>query len=255
MSRSHAIRESIELPRIRMKHIYMDHNATTPVRPEVLEAMLPFFRDKFGNASSIHTFGQDARAAVEEARAKVAEALGADSSEIYFTSGGTESDNMAIKGIAYASRKRGNHIITSRIEHHAVLHTCRQLEREGFEVTYVPVDRYGVVDPGDIRSSMRASLTAPQVGWITNTSLPRTSSSSFTSSSPSGKGLIFTLPSGMPRYSLILPANAGLARPANSLRLLIFCLSFMSYCHYFYSSFFCSLCYKDRKLSPSCYYP
>jgi len=138
-----------------MKSVYMDHNATTPVRPEVLEAMLPFFRDKFGNASSIHTFGQDARAAVEEARAKVAEALGADSSEIYFTSGGTESDNMAIKGIAYASRKRGNHIITSRIEHHAVLHTCRQLEREGFEVTYVPVDRYGVVDPGDIGSSMR----------------------------------------------------------------------------------------------------
>ena len=135
----------------------MDHNATTPVRSEVLDAMLPFFNESFGNASSIHTFGQDARDAIEKAREKVAEALGADSSGVYFTSGGTESDNAAIKGIAHASRGKGNHIVTSALEHHAVLHTCRQLEKEGLEVTYVPVDRYGMVDPDDVRKALKGS--------------------------------------------------------------------------------------------------
>ncbi len=133
----------------------MDHNATTPVRSEVLEAMLPFFNESFGNASSIHTFGQDARDAIEKAREKVAEALGADSSGVYFTSGGTESDNAAIKGIAHVNKGKGNHIITSALEHHAVLHTCRQLEKEGLEVTYVPVDRYGIVDPDDVRKALK----------------------------------------------------------------------------------------------------
>lgn len=133
-----------------MRRVYLDHNATTPVRPEVLEAMWPFFRDRFGNASSIHAFGQAARAPVEEARARVAALIGASPGEIYFTSGGTESDNLAIKGVAYANRHRGDHVITSVIEHSAVLNSCRFLEREGFTVTYLPVDRDGLVDPEDV---------------------------------------------------------------------------------------------------------
>jgi len=116
--------------------------------------MLPYYREKFGNASSIHTFGQEARAAVEEAREKVAQLIHADPSEIVFTSGGTESDNYAIKGVAYALRDRGRHIITSKAEHHAVLHTCEYLESQGFKVTYLSVDRYGMVDPDDVRRSI-----------------------------------------------------------------------------------------------------
>jgi cysteine desulfurase len=109
--------------------------------------MLPYLREVYGNASSIHLFGREARGAVEEARERVAHLLRADESEVYFTSGGTESDNMAIKGIAYARRGQGNHIITSKIEHHAVLHACMFLEKNGFEVTYLPVDSYGMVNP------------------------------------------------------------------------------------------------------------
>jgi cysteine desulfurase len=130
-----------------MRHIYLDHNATTPVRAEVLEAMMPYFRDRFGNASSIHAFGQAARAPVEEARARVAALIGARPGEVFFTSGGTEADNLALKGVAYANRDRGNHLITTAIEHSAVLSTCRFLEEEGFEVTCLPVDAYGMVDP------------------------------------------------------------------------------------------------------------
>lgn len=127
--------------------IYLDHSATTPVRPEVLEAMLPHFSLGFGNPSSIYTIGQEARKAVDDAREQAARILGARMSEIVFTSGGTESDNAAIKGAAFALRHTGNHIITTAIEHHAVLHTCHQLEGFGFDVTYVPVDEYGIVDP------------------------------------------------------------------------------------------------------------
>ena len=127
--------------------IYLDHSATTPVRPEVLEAMLPHFSLGFGNPSSIYTIGQEARKAVDDAREQAARVLGARMSEIVFTSGGTESDNAALKGTAFALRHTGNHIITTAIEHHAVLHTCHQLERFGFGVTYVPVDEYGIVDP------------------------------------------------------------------------------------------------------------
>ena len=130
--------------------IYLDHSATTPVRSEVLESMLPYFSLGFGNPSSIYTIGQEARKAVDDAREQAAGVLGARMSEIVFTSGGTESDNAALKGAAFALRHTGSHIITTAIEHHAVLHTCHQLERFGFDVTYVPVDEYGIVDPQSI---------------------------------------------------------------------------------------------------------
>jgi cysteine desulfurase len=133
-----------------MRAIYLDYAATTPVDPGIIEAMLPYFREAFGNPSSIHSFGQQARSAVEGAREKVAIFLGAKPAEIIFTSGGTESNNFAIKGIALANRKKGNHIITSAIEHHAVMEPCHFLEREGFEVTFLPVDSQGLVDPQDV---------------------------------------------------------------------------------------------------------
>ncbi|HHY47044.1 MAG TPA: cysteine desulfurase NifS [Firmicutes bacterium] len=138
-----------------MRRVYLDHAATTPVRPEVLDAMVPFFTEKFGNASSIHSFGREARTAVDESRDVVARALGADPAEIIFTSGGTESDNTAIKGVALANRKKGNHIITSAVEHHAVMDSCKSLEQLGFEITFVPVDGTGMVSPDDVRSAMR----------------------------------------------------------------------------------------------------
>jgi cysteine desulfurase len=138
-----------------MKRIYMDHSATTPVAPEVLEAMLPYFSEKFGNASSLHSFGLEARAALEEGREKVARLLGADPEEIIFTSGGTESDNLALKGIAYRNRSEGRHIVTTAIEHPAVLEVCRELERERFQVTYLPTDHDGLVDPIALESALR----------------------------------------------------------------------------------------------------
>ena len=134
--------------------IYMDHSATTPVRPEVLQAMMPHFTSDFGNPSSIYTIGQEARKAVDDARERIARNLGARMSEIVFTSGGTESDNAALKGVAFALRSLGSHIITTTIEHHAVLHTCYQLEQFGFDVTYVPVDEQGIVDPHDILNAI-----------------------------------------------------------------------------------------------------
>ena len=130
--------------------IYMDHSATTPVRPEVLNAMLPYFTSDFGNPSSIYTIGQEARKAVDDARERIARILGARMSEIVFTSGGTESDNAALKGVAFALRALGKHIITTTIEHHAVLHTCYQLEQFGFDITYLPVDEHGLVSPQDV---------------------------------------------------------------------------------------------------------
>jgi len=127
--------------------IYMDHAATTFVKPEVLVAMIPYFTEHFGNPSSIYGIARYSKKAIDTARLQTAKALGADPDEIYFTSGGSESDNWAIKGVALANRKRGNHIITTQIEHHAVLHSCKFLEKEGFEVTYLPVDHFGLVDP------------------------------------------------------------------------------------------------------------
>lgn len=137
-----------------MRRIYLDYAATTPVHPDVMEAMLPYFSQYFGNPSSIHFLGQDARDAVEQARQQVAHLIGAESEEIVFTSGGTEADNLAIKGIALANRDRGNHIITSRIEHHAVLEPCHWLEKQGFSVTYLPVDGYGMVSPDDVKKAL-----------------------------------------------------------------------------------------------------
>ena len=141
-----------------MKRIYLDHNATTPVHPQVLEAMLPFMTDQFGNGSSIHTYGREARNAIDDAREQVAALINAKSpSEIVFTGTGTEADNYAIKGMAELQQTRngGNHIITSSIEHHAVLHTCHHLEKHGFEVTYLPVDRYGQIKLDDLREAIR----------------------------------------------------------------------------------------------------
>ena len=139
-----------------MKRTYLDHAATTPTHPEVVQAMLPYFADSFGNPSSIYSYGQEARGAVEEARVRVAELIGAQSEEIVFTSGGTEADNLALKGVAYAHEHRGNHVITTSIEHHAVLEAARFLERRGFVVTYLPVDQYGLVDPQDVRKAITA---------------------------------------------------------------------------------------------------
>jgi len=132
-----------------MKKIYLDHAATTSTAPAVLEAMIPWFRDRFGNPSSPHTFGREGRAAVETAREKVAALLGAGPMEVVFTSGGTESDTMALWGVARALRDRGNHIVVSSVEHHAVLEPCRELAGEGFEITQLPVDANGMVDPDD----------------------------------------------------------------------------------------------------------
>jgi cysteine desulfurase len=137
-----------------MRRIYLDHAATTPTRPEALNAMLPYFADSFGNPSSIYSQGQEAKGAVEEARTKVAELIGARSEEIVFTSGGTEADNLALKGLAYASEHKGNHIITTSIEHHAVLEACKFLEKRGLEITYLPVDKHGLVDPDDVKKAI-----------------------------------------------------------------------------------------------------
>ena len=134
-----------------MRRVYLDNNATTPVLPEVLEAMRPYFGENFGNASSIHHHGQETRAAVERSRDSVASLLGCRPAEIVFTSGGTEGDNLAVAGLAGA----GDHIITSSVEHHAVLHACKHLEETGCEVTFLPVDGRGLIDPEDVRRALR----------------------------------------------------------------------------------------------------
>jgi len=135
------------------RRVYLDHNASTPVHPEVVAAMLPYFGERFGNPSSIHGFGREAREGVDQAREQIAEFLGAGREELVFVSGGTEADNLAVKGVAGA--RGSGHIITSAIEHHAVLRTCQQLERQGFTATYLPVDATGLVDPDDLARALR----------------------------------------------------------------------------------------------------
>jgi len=137
-----------------MKRIYLDYAATTPTHPEVVQAMLPYFTEVFGNPSTIYSCGQEAKGAIEEARVKVADLIGAKDEEIVFTSGGTEADNFALEGVAFANEGKGNHIITSSIEHHAVLETCKFLERRGFSVTYLPVDKHGLVAPDDVKKAI-----------------------------------------------------------------------------------------------------
>ena len=137
-----------------MKRIYLDYAATTPTHPEVVKAMLPYFTGSFGNPSSLYSCGQEAKGAIQEVRVRVAELIGARDEEIVFTSGGTEADNFALKGVAYANEKKGDHIITSSIEHHAVIESCKFLERRGFKVTYLPVDEYGLVAPDDVREAI-----------------------------------------------------------------------------------------------------
>ena len=148
--------------------IYMDHAATTPVRPEVLDAMLPYFSANFGNPSGIYTLAQESRKAIDAARETVADTLDARMSEIVFTSGGTESDNTAIRGAALALASTGRHIITTSIEHHAVLHTCHALEQYGFDVTYLPVDAAGLIDPDDIGRAIDDETTLVSVMYANN---------------------------------------------------------------------------------------
>jgi len=150
------------------KFIYLDHAATTPVKQEVLEAMLPYFTEKFGNASSIYSIGRESKKAMEEARDKVALALGAQAKEIFFTGSGSEADNWAIKGVAYSNRTKGNHIITTAIEHPAVLHTCQYLESEGFEVTYLPVDENGLVSVEQVSSAIKQSTILISIMFANN---------------------------------------------------------------------------------------
>ncbi len=137
-----------------MSKVYLDYAATTPAHPEVIKTMLPYFGEKYGNASSLHSFGQEARSAIEKARKTTADFIKASPEEVIFTSGGTESDNSAILGIAYANQERGNHIITSSVEHHAVLEVCHFLEKRGFKISYLPVDNYGMVNPDDVKKAI-----------------------------------------------------------------------------------------------------
>src|SRR5947209_8442924 len=148
--------------------IYLDHAATTPLDPRVLEAMLPYFTTEYGNASSIYTLGRHAMQAIDSAREQVAEMLNCRPTEVTFTGCGSESDNLAIKGIAFTAQKKGNHLITSSIEHHAVLHTCQYLERFGFKTTYLSVDSYGRVDPDEVGRAITDSTVLVSVMYANN---------------------------------------------------------------------------------------
>ena len=149
--------------------VYLDHAATTSVHPQVVEAMLPYFSERYGNASSIHSLGREARQGLEEARAIVAGIFNCKGEEIVFTSGGTESDNLAIRGVSWMNRRRGDHIITSSVEHHAVSHTCEQMERQfAFEVTYLPVDEYGLVDSRDVERAITETTILISIMYANN---------------------------------------------------------------------------------------
>ncbi|NFS22138.1 cysteine desulfurase NifS [Clostridium botulinum] len=150
------------------KQVYMDYSATTYTKPEVLEEMLPFFTENFGNPSSLYSFSDKTKKAVNLVRERVSKALNAEKNEIFFTSGGSEADNWAIKGIAYANKKKGNHIITTKIEHHAILHTAQFLEKEGFKVTYLPVDEEGFVSVEDIKNAITDETILVSVMFANN---------------------------------------------------------------------------------------
>lgn len=151
-----------------MKKIYMDHAATTYVRKEVLEAMKHFFSEKFGNASSLHSFGQEAKEALEQSREKISKLLEVKPKEIIFTSSGTESNNFVLKGIAFANKEKGKHIITSKIEHHCILHAAEWLEKQGFEITYLPVDKYGLINPEDLEKAIRKDTILVSIMYANN---------------------------------------------------------------------------------------
>jgi len=150
------------------KMIYMDHSATTPVKKEVLEEMLPYFSEFYGNPSSVYQLSSKSKLAIDKAREQVAKGIGAKKNEIYFTGGGSESDNWAIKGIAYRHREKGNHIITTKIEHHAVLHTCEYLQKQGFEVTYLDVDEYGMVRLEELEASIKDNTILISIMFANN---------------------------------------------------------------------------------------
>lgn len=151
-----------------MKPIYVDHAATSPTHLEVVDAMLPFFYENFGNPSSIHQFGRKTRQAIDAARSFLAKSIGAAETEIIFTSGGTEADNLAVIGVAMANKEKGHHIITTSIEHHALLHTCQSLEKQGFEVTYLPVDKSGMISLGDLENAIREDTILVSVMYGNN---------------------------------------------------------------------------------------
>src|SRR5680860_600369 len=151
-----------------MKRIYFDYAATTPSDPEVVTAMMPYFSEVFGNPASLHYFGRQANNAVENARQGAAEFIGAKPEEIIFTSGGTESDNFALKGIAYANSSKGKHIITSNIEHHAVLESCQFLESSGFKVTYLPVQSNGILNPQEVKKAISSETVLISVMHANN---------------------------------------------------------------------------------------
>jgi cysteine desulfurase len=150
------------------KRIYLDHAATTYTSKEVLNEMLPFFTEYFGNPSSVHQFGREVKKSIDVARDRVAKAIGALPEEIYFTAGGSEADNLAIKGVAYANKTKGNHIITTKIEHPAVIETCEQLEKEGFEVTFLDVDQFGLINPEDVRKAIKDNTILISIMYANN---------------------------------------------------------------------------------------
>lgn len=151
-----------------MNKIYLDNAATTPVRQEVVDAMLPYFTENYGNPSSVYQIAQINKKAIDESREKIASILGCNANEIFFTSGGSESDNWAIKGIAAAHKAKGNHIITTKVEHHAVLHTCEYLEKNGYEVTYLDVDEYGMVRPEDVEKAIKDTTILITIMYANN---------------------------------------------------------------------------------------
>ncbi len=151
-----------------MRKVYLNYSATTPVAKAVLDEMMPYFSEKFGNANSMHAFGQEGAYAVDEARRKIADLLKVKPTEIYFTSGGTEADNWALKGIAHAKKEQGKHIITSKIEHAAILSSCAQLEQDGFRVTYLPVDKNGIVNPEDLEAAIDEDTTLVSIMTANN---------------------------------------------------------------------------------------